>query len=347
MHTASGRDALGCRLTRSSFLNNPGILSNKPGPPLGIGPSLAWAQSSEVRIIGVLATTSGPDDPLLAAFRQGLRDLGHVEGKNIKLEFRTAAGQLDRLDSLARELVQMKADVLLSANPIAAQALKKTTSTIPIVVALFDPVVSGLVTNLARPGGNITGLSSMAVDLYSKRLQLLKEMVPGIKRVVVLWNTGALPVPLQIEFAEEIKAAAKALSVDLKFVAAEKPEEFQAAFSAIKQAQPQALYLHENAVFYVHRRVLASIAAEARLPTLYGSKVFVQAGGLVSYGVDYADQIRRSAWYVDRILKGAKPGDLPIEQPTKFELVVNSKTANALGLTIPEPVLLRADEVIR
>lgn len=310
-------------------------------------PGLAWAQPSEIRIIGVLATASGPDDPLLAVFRHSLRDLGYVEGKNIRLEFRSALGQLDRLDGLARELVQMKADVLLTANPVAAHALKRTGSTIPIVVALFDPVVSGLVTNLARPGGNITGLSSMAVDLYSKRLQLLKELVPGLKRVVVLWNTSALPAPLQDRFVEEIKAAAQTLSVDLTFVAAEKPEAFNSAFSAMKQARPQALYLHENAVFYVHRSTLASMAADAGLPTLYGSKALVEAGGLVSYGVDYAEQMRRSAWYVDRILNGVKPGDLPIEQPTKFELVVNSKTAKALGLSIPKAILLKADEVIR
>jgi putative ABC transport system substrate-binding protein len=312
-----------------------------------MGPSSAWAQPSEVPIIGVLATEAGPDDPLLAVFRQGLRDLGYVEGKNLRLEFRTALGQLDRLGGLARELVRMKADVVLTANPLAAQALKKASSTVPIVVALFDPVVSGLVTSLARPGGNITGLSSMAVDLYSKRLQLLKELVPGLQRVVVLWNTSALPAPLQSKFVEEIEAAAQTLSVDLKFIAAEKPEGFDSAFSAIKQDQPQALYLHENAVFYVHRKVLASMAADAGLPTLYGSKVFVEAGGLVSYGVDYADQIRRSARYVDRILKGARPGDLPIEQPTKFELVVNWRTAKALGLSIPDAVLLKADEVIR
>jgi len=312
-----------------------------------MGPSSAWAQPSEVPIIGVLATEAGPDDPLLVVFRQGLRDLGYVEGKNLRLEFRTALGQLDRLGGLARELVRMKADVVLTANPLAAQALKKASSTVPIVVALFDPVVSGLVTNLARPGGNITGLSSMAVDLYSKRLQLLKELVPGLQRVVVLWNTSALPAPLQSKFVEEIEAAAQTLSVDLKFIAAEKPEGFDSAFSAIKQDQPQALYLHENAVFYVHRKVLASMAADAGLPILYGSKVFVEAGGLVSYGVDYADQIRRSARYVDRILKGARPGDLPIEQPTKFELVVNWRTAKALGLSIPDAVLLKADEVIR
>jgi putative ABC transport system substrate-binding protein len=208
---------------------------------LAIGPSLAWAQQpSGVRIVGVLATTSGPDDPLLAVFRQALRNLGYVEGKSIRVEFRTALGQLDRLPDLAEELVRMKADGLLTANPVAAQALKKATSTVPIVIALSDPVVSGLVTNLARPGENITGLSSMSVDLYSKRLQLLKEMVPGLRRVVVLWNTSALPTPLRTKFADEIKAAARTLSVDLKFVAAEKPEEFDFAFSAVRQAQAQA-----------------------------------------------------------------------------------------------------------
>jgi putative tryptophan/tyrosine transport system substrate-binding protein len=315
---------------------------------IAMGSGLGRAeQSSEARTIGVLATTSGPDDRLLEVFRQALRDLGYVEGKSIRVEFRTARGQLDRLPKLAEELVQMKADVVVTANPVAAHALQRATSTVPIVIALFDPVVSGLVTNLARPGRNITGLSSMAADLYSKRLQVLQEMVPGLRRVVVLWSTSALPAPLQNKFSEEIKAAARTLGVDLKFVAAEKPKQFGPAFAAIRQAQAQALYLHENAVFFVHRKVLASMAAEAGLPTIYGSKAFAEAGGLISYGVNYADQIRRSAWYVDRILKGARAGDLPIEQPTKFEFVVNSKTAKALGLSIPESILLKADEVIR
>ena len=241
----------------------------------------------------------------------------------------------------------MKADVIFTANPVAAQVLKRTTSTIPIVIALFDPVTSGLVTSLARPGGNITGLSSMSVDLYSKRLQLLKETVPGLSRVAILWNTSALPAPLQAKFAEEIKTAARLLSIDLKFVVAQTVEGFDSAFTAVKLAQAQALYLHENALFYLHRRALASLAASARLPSIYGSRTFPDEGGLMSYGVDYADQIRRSAWYVDKILRGAKPGDLPIEQPTKFELVVNSKTAKVLGLRIPESVLLNANEVIR
>jgi putative ABC transport system substrate-binding protein len=166
----------------------------------------------------------------------------------------------------------------------------------------------------------------------------LKETVPGLTRVAVLWNTSALPAPLEAKFAEDIKAAARLLSIDLTFVLAQTTEEFGPAFSAVRRAHAQALYLHENAVFYLHRDVL---------PTIYGSRAFADAGGLMSYGVDYADQVRRSAWYVDRILKGAKPGDLPIEQPTKFDLVVNSKTAKALGLKIPESILLRADDVIR
>jgi ABC-type uncharacterized transport system substrate-binding protein len=311
-------------------------------------PQFGWAQESKrLQIVGVLLTTSGPDEPLFGVFRQALRELGYVEGHSIEIEFRTAYGHLDRLPGLAEELVQMKADVIVTPNPVAAQALKQATSTIPIVVDLFDPVVSGLVTNLARPGGNITGLSSMSVDLYSKRLQLLKETVPGLTRVAVLWNTSALPAPLEAKFAEDIKAAARLLSIDLTFVLAQTTEEFGPAFSAVRRAHAQALYLHENAVFYLHRDVLAELAASARLPTIYGSRAFADAGGLMSYGVDYADQVRRSAWYVDRILKGAKPGDLPIEQPTKFDLVVNSKTAKALGLKIPESILLRADDVIR
>ena len=315
---------------------------------LAFAPHRAWTQqSSAIRTIGVLATTTGQDDPLLAVFRQALRDQGYMEGHSIKIEFRTAQGHLDRLPGLAEEMIQMKADVILTANPVAAQALKRATSTVPIVIALFDPVASGLVTNLARPGGNITGLSSMSVDLYSKRLQLLKETVPGLSRVAVLWNTSALPPPLQAKFSDEINTAARLLSIDLKFVVAQTAEEFDSAFSAVKLARAQALYLHDNALFYLHSKALASLAASASLPTIYASRTFADQGGLMSYGVDYADQIRRSAWYVDRILKGAKPGDLPIEQPTKFELVVNSKTAKALGLRIPESVLVNANEVLR
>jgi putative ABC transport system substrate-binding protein len=183
------------------------------------------------------------------------------------------------------------------------------------VVALFDPLASGLVTSLAHPDGNVTGLSSLTVELRAKRLQLLKETIPPLTRVAVLWNPALLPTPLHAEFVEDFKAAARSLSIELKFVVAQKPDEFDAAFSAVSRAHAQALYLIENPLFYVHRMTLAKLALKARLPTIYGSKTFADEGGLLSYGVDYADQMRRSAGYIDKILKGAKPGDLPISRP--------------------------------
>ena len=315
---------------------------------LVIASTVAWAQQpNRIPVVGWLAATAGPDDPLVEALRQGLRELGYVEGRNIKLEFRTAQGHPDRLPGLAEELVQVNVDVIFVATPLAAQALRRATSTIPIVVALFDPVANGLVTNLAHPGGNVTGLSSMTSELYSKRLQLLKESIPGLARVAVLWNPATIPTPLQTKIVEDLKAAARSLSIELKFVVAQTPEEFDAAFSAVSRARAQALYLLESPLFYVHRMTLAKLASKARLPTIYGSRTFTDEGGLMSYGANYADQMRRSAGYIDKILKGAKPADLPIEQPTKFEFVVNLKTAKALGITIPQSILLQADEVIR
>ena len=304
-------------------------------------------QTNKIPVVGYLALAAGPDDPILVPLRQGLRELGYVEGRTIRIEFRTAQGHVDRLPSLAEELVQLKVDVILAPNMLGAQALRRATSTIPIVTALFDPVASGLVTNLVQPGGNVTGLSSMTVELIAKRLQLLKETIPRLARVGVLWNPATAPKPLNAKFVADLKAAARSLSMELAFVNVGLPEEFDAAFSAVSRARAQALYLHENALFYVHRMTLAKLALKARLPTIYGTRAFVDEGGLMSYGVNYADQLRRSAAYVDKILKGAKPGDLPIEQPTKFELVVNLKTAKTLGITIPQSVLLQADEVIR
>jgi putative ABC transport system substrate-binding protein len=270
-----------------------------------------------------------------------------VEGRTIRIEHRTAQGHPDRLPRLAEELAERKVDVIVVTNPLAAQALMRVTSTIPIVTTLFDPVASGLVTNLAHPGGNVTGLSSMTIELSAKRLQLLREAIPGLTRVAVLWNPGTAPQPTQAMVIEDIKAAARSLSIELKFVEVGLPAEFSKAFAAISRENMQALYLLESAVFYTHRMTLASLASKARLPTIYGTRAFADSGGLMSYGMNYADQMRRSAVYVDKILKGAKPGDLPIEQPTKVELVVNLKTAKALGITIPQSILLRADEVIR
>ena len=308
----------------------------------------AWAQqTNKIPMVAYLALAAGPDDPIVTIWRQGLRELGYVDGQNIKIEFRGAEGHPDRLPGLAEELVRLNVDVIFTANAFAVQAIRRATSSIPIVIALMDPLAAGLVTNLAHPGGNVTGLSSMTTELHSKRLQLLKETIPGLTRVAVLWNPAGQPTPLQSKFVEELRAAARSLSIGLKFVVAQTPDEFAPAFSAVNRAQAQALYLHESALYYVHRMTLAKLASKARLPSIYASRTFADEGGLMSYGVNYADQMRRSAGYIDKILKGAKPGDLPIEQPTKVELVVNLKTAKAFGITIPQSILLRADEVIR
>ncbi len=315
---------------------------------LTIAATQAWTQqTNKMPNVGYLALAADPDDPIVEAWRQGLRELGYVEGRTIKVEFRTAQGHPDRLPRLAGELVQLNVDVIFVANTLGAQALRRATSTIPIVTALFDPLASGLVTSLVQPGGNITGLSSMMVELIAKRLQLLKETIPRLTRVAVLWDPAMSPTSLQTRFVEDLKAAARSLSIELTFVVAQTPEEFAPAFSAINRAHAQALYLQENALFYKHQIKLARLASKARLPAIYGTRRFAEEDGLMSYGVDYGDQMRRAAGYIDKILKGAKPGELPIEQPTKFELVVNLKTAKALGITIPQSILLQADEVIR
>jgi putative ABC transport system substrate-binding protein len=304
-------------------------------------------QPNKVPVMGVLTGAAGPNDPIVEALRQGLRELGYVEGSNIRIEFRTAQGHPDRLPGLAEELVQIKADVIVVGNTPAAEAVKRASSTVPVVLATSDPVAYGLVTNLAHPGGNITGLSSMTSELMAKRLQLLKEAIPWLTRVAVLWNPYTPPTPPQAKIVEDLKEAAASLAIELKFVPARTPEEFTTAFSAVSRAHVQALYLVENPLFFAHLMTLAKLASKARLPAIYGTRRFAQYGGLMSYGVNYADQWRRSAGYVDKILKGARPGDLPIEQPTKLELVVNLKTAKMLGITIPQSILLRAEEVIR
>jgi putative ABC transport system substrate-binding protein len=228
---------------------------------------------------------------------------------------------------------------------LQTQAVKRATSTIPIVLAVVaDPVGSGLVANLAHPGGNVTGLSLMVADLSAKRLQLLKEAIPRLTRVAVLWNPAT---PYHPKVVDELKAVAPSLSIELSFVGVRTPQQFGPAFTAISRAHAQALYVLDDAFFVIHRMTLLKLALKARLPVIYSQRNFPDAGALMSYGANYGDLFRRSAGYVDKILKGAKPGDLPIEQPTKFELVVNLKTARALGITIPESILLRADELIR
>lgn len=231
---------------------------------VGAAPTRAQ-QTDRVPIVGVLTLTAGPADPLVEALRQGLRELGYVEGRNIRIEFRTAQDDADRLPGLAEELVQLKVDVIVVTNSLAAQALQRATSTVPIVVALIDPVASGLIRNIVHPGGNVTGLSNMTIELSAKRLELLKEAMPRLTRVAVVWNPD---MPLQAKMVEDIKAAAISMSIDLKFVAVRTPEEFSAAFSAVSRAHAQALYVVSNPLFYIHRTTLVKLASRARLPAI-------------------------------------------------------------------------------
>jgi putative ABC transport system substrate-binding protein len=286
-----------------------------------------------------------PEETAPQAFRHGLLDTGYVEGRDIVIDWRSAKDDPTQLPSLAADLVQRKVDVIVVMSMPAAQAAKRATSTIPIVLGIVaDPVSADLVTSFAHPGGNITGLSAMTEDLSAKRLQLLKQAMPRVTRVAVLWNPGT---SFHTRVVAELKAAAPSLSIELSFVGVRNPEEIGPAFSSASRARAQALYVIEDLLFFSHRATLFKLASNAHLPTLYPVKEVVQGGGLFSYGPSYEDLMRRSAGYVDKILKGAKPSDLPIEQPTTFELVVNLKTAKALGITIPESILLRADEVIR
>jgi putative ABC transport system substrate-binding protein len=309
-------------------------------------PSVADAQQpASLRRIGVLLVGLSPEGKEAQEFRQGLRDAGYAEERDVVIEWRSASGDYDRVPQLAADLVQRQVEVIVVENTFAAQALKRATSTIPIVMAIIaDPVGSGLVVSLARPRGNFTGFSLMLRELSAKRLQLLKEVLPQVTRVTVLSNPT---VPWHAKVIEDLKAAAPSLSIELSFAGVKTPEDIAPAFSAVNRARVQALYVIEDPLLLVHRPSLFKLASNARLPTIHGNRKYVDAGGLLSYGANYGDLFRQSAGYVDKILKGAKPGNLPIEQPTKFELVVNLKTAKALGIKIPESILLRADEVIR
>jgi putative ABC transport system substrate-binding protein len=309
-------------------------------------PQSAYAQQPAApRRIGVLLVIFSPQSKEAQAFRKGLQDAGYVEGRDVVIEWRSANGDYARVPESIADLAQRKVDVIVVETTLAAQAVKRATSTIPIVMAVVaDAVGSGLVTSLAHPGANITGLSGMVTDLAAKRLQLLKETIPRLTRVAVLWNPAT---PYHTKVVEDLKAVAPALSIELSFVGLRTPEEFGPALSAVSRAHAQALYEIDAPLFFVHRTTLLKLTAKARLPVSYGQRQLVDEGGLMSYGANFDDLYRRSAGYVDKILKGAKPGDLPIEQPTKFELVVNLKTAKTLGITIPQSILLRADEVIR
>ncbi len=306
-------------------------------------------QAGKIYRIGLLLALS-PElvQAVLDAFRQGLRDLGYVEGKNIVIEYRSAEGKLDRLPGLAAELVRLKVDVIVTGLNPGTVAAKQATTTIPIVMAIgINPVGAGLVPSLARPGGNVTGLTyDVSPEIHAKRLQLLKEVVPQVSRVAVLWDPSFAPDVVEIS-ARAVRNAAQKLGVTLHFVEVRGPDDFDQAFAAMARERANGLLAFGGPLLFAHRRRIADLAAKHRLPATYVVREFADSGGLFSFGANQADLYRRAATYVDKILKGAKPADLPVEQPTKFELVINLKTAKALGLTIPQSVLIRADEIIQ
>ena len=294
--------------------------------------------------IAFLSPTSPSDAGRLAAFREGLRELSYVEGQNIAIESRWAEGNYDRLPGLAAELLRFKVDIIVTYGTPASQAAKRATGTIPIVMAgAIDPVASGLVTIVARPGGNLTGLSLMAPELVGKQLEILKDVVPKVSRVALLGNPANPGNAPQVRHAQD---AARALGLRLQPLEARGPSDIDSAFAAMTSEQAGAVMVLVDSMLLDHRTRIADLAARRRLPAVYGLSDHVEAGGLMAYGPNRLDIFRRAATYVDKILKGAKPGDLPVEQPTKFALVINLKTAKALGLTIPPSLLQRADQVI-
>jgi len=302
-------------------------------------------QTPKIPRLGVLRASSPSAVPSRQdAFRQGLRKLGYVEDQNILIEYRYAEGKLDRLPDLAAELVRLKVDVIFAQSTAAVQAAKKATTTVPIVSVSSDPVGDGLVTSLARPGGNITGLANLTSELAGKRLGLLKEVVSQVSRVAILWHPDNPSSALRMR---ETEAPARSLGIKLQPVAVREPNDFELAFSTMKKERAGALVPLRSALINEQLKRIVELAAKNRLPTMYDDREFAEAGGLMSYGTVLADLDRRAAIYVDKILKGAKPGDLPVEQPTKFELVINLKTAKQIGVTIPQSVLYQADKVIK
>ena len=310
-------------------------------------PAANAQQAGKIARLGYLASNLANQGPL-EAFRQGLRDLGYVEGRNVVIEYRDAQGKLEPLASLAAELIALKVDVIVASSTAAALAAKQMTSVVPIVFATVpDPVGTGLVASLARPGSNVTGLSNLNADLVGKCLEYLKQAIPSVRRVAVLWQPGAFGERTEKDTLKRAEVAARDLGMPLQFVEARGPDDFARAFSDMSRARAGALAVLASNMFNSERRRLVDLAAEKRLPAVYSARELVDAGGLMSYGANLADLNRRAATYVDRIFKGTKPADLPVEQPTKFELIINLKTASALGLTIPQSVLGRADEVIQ
>ena len=304
-------------------------------------------QAAKVARIGYLSGNLATAPHLPEAFRQGLRDLGYIEGRNLVIEYRDVEGKYERLPALAAELVALKVDVILAGGTPQPLAAKRATRTIPIVfVAAADPVGSGLVGSLARPGGNVTGLSVQIPELVGKNLEQLKLAVPEVSRAAALWEPGGYPERTEKDMLKAAEVAGQALGLRLQFVKARGPADFDSAFSEMTRARAGALTVLASNMLLGQRRRLVDLAAKHRLPAVYTSREFVDVGGLMSYGPNFADMFRRAATYVHRILQGAKPADLPVEQPAKFELVINLKTAKALGLTIPPSGLGRADHII-
>jgi len=308
-------------------------------------------QAGKVLQIGLLSprqTRSAGDtrqSPRMRAFEEGLLELGWIKGKNVTIERRDTGGESDRLGEAAAELVQLKVDVIVTLSTPPAKAAKAATSTIPIVIIdPGDPVGVGLVASLARPGGNITGLSSIAPDLAAKRLELLKETFPKASRVAILFNAAIPPAEVGLK---EMRLAAPLFGQQLQFVEVQHADGFERAFEAITRERATALVVFPDPLTFSNSNVIVALANKSRIPTIFGESEFVNRGGLMSYGPSYPAMFRRAATYVDKILKGAKPADLPVEQPTKFEFVINLKAAKEIGLTIPPNVLVRADRVIK
>ena len=295
--------------------------------------------------IGFLGnSTAALEASLVGPFREGLRELGYVEGQNIVIEYRWAEGKYERFPALIAELLAQRVEVIVTAGIPATLAVKKATTSVPLVmVAVGDPVGTGIVPSLSRPGGNVTGVTSISTEMDRKRLELLKEVVPNVSHIAVLWNAAN---PGQVVAEKQTQAAAQVLRMKVLSLGVRTKEEIEDAFAAIVRERPDALLVLTDRLLLHHRARIMAFAAQHHLPGVHGYRELVEVGGLMSYGPSYADMHRRAAYFVNRILKGAKPADLPVERPTKFELVINLKTAKALGLTIPQSLLQRADQVI-
>jgi putative tryptophan/tyrosine transport system substrate-binding protein len=316
---------------------------------LGILLGSLAAQAQQTRNmyrIGFLGnSTAALEANLVGPFREGLRDLGYIEGRNVLIEYRWAEGKYDRFPVLIGELLALKVAVIVTAGTPATLAVKKATTSVPLVIAAIgDPVGTGIIPSLSHPGGNITGLTAISTEMDAKRLELLREVVPSVSYIAVLWNAAN---PLQVLDEKQVQAAAQVLRMRVLSLGVKTEEEIKSALAVMARERPDALLVLTDRLFLHHRALIMDFATRHRLPGVHAYRELVEAGGLMSYGPSYAEMHRRAAYFVDRILKGAKPGDLPVERPAKFDLVINMKAAKAFGLTIPQSVLLRATEVIQ